>query len=147
MSDNAEFRIPARFPLTLRQRRLRYLTYIVGGVIAVMIVVGFTHPFFNMTPSTALADPAHSLAPAALKSMRKAFAAKLLLTGVYWAVCILFTLLLPIFAWLYTREIQLQELMARRDIWRDVSGRNRASAEHIPDLESEGDTGRQSPGA
>ena len=108
-------------PLTPRQIRLRYLTYIVLCVIAVMIVVGFTHPFFNLTPPSALTDHLHPQPPDVLKPIRKAFAAKLMLIGGYWSVCVVLTLLLPVMAWLYTRDIQLQELMARRDIWRDIS--------------------------
>lgn len=122
MSDSSVSQTPPRLPLTPRQIRLRYLTLIVVGVIILMIVAGVLHPFFRMTPPAALTDRVHPLPAPELRVIRRAFAAKLLVIGLYWAACMLLTLLLPIFAWLYTREIHLQELMARRDIWREVAG-------------------------
>jgi hypothetical protein len=123
MSDTTEHKKPARFPLTPRQLRLRYLTYILLAIIAAMIAFGMLHPAFRMTPPAALTDRFHTVPTPQLTAVRKAFALKLLFIGIYWATCVVLTLLLPIFAWLYTREIQLQELMARRDFWREVSGR------------------------
>jgi len=134
MSDPTESKARLILPLTTRQIRLRYLTIIVLCAIGVMIVVGFTHPFFSLTPPAALTDHLRSQDPAVLKPIRKAFAAKLLMIGSYWAVCIVLTLLLPILAWLYTRDIQIQELTARRDIWRELSGRERSRAgENVPE--------------
>ena len=146
MSDDTQPRGIAPLPLTPRQRRLRYLTVIVLAVIATMFVVGMTHPFFNLTPPPALTDAAHPLAPAVLKTTRNAFAVKLLMIGVYWAACILLTLFLPVFAWLYTREIRIQELIARRDIWRGVAARNAAVArERLRDAASNGGSAPDTP--
>ena len=125
MSDTTQPEIPRRFPLTPRQRRLRYMTVIVLGLIALMIAFGVLHPFFRMTPPVALTDGSLHAGSPELRALRRAFAAKLLLIGLYWGSVVLLTLLLPVFAWLYTREIHLQELMARRDIWHEVSGRSR----------------------
>lgn len=118
MYDTTKSKVPARFPLTIRQRRLRYLTAIVLVIIALMIVFGAFHPAFRMTPPSALTDPLHPIPAPQVNVIRHAFAVKLLFIGAYWAACIVLTLLLPVFAWFYTQDIQMQELMARRDIWR-----------------------------
>jgi hypothetical protein len=123
VSDSDGNQTPARLPLTPRQIRLRYSTWIVLAVIVVMIAGGMLHPFFHMKPPAALVRHPPALPPREIRAIKQAFAAKLLLIGLYWATCVLLTLLLPVLAWLYTREIHLQELMARRDIWREVAGR------------------------
>jgi hypothetical protein len=129
MSDTSEPSPSSRFPLTPRQIRLRYLTWILLAVIAVMIAFGVLHPMFRMTPPAALTTHPSTLPAPKVQAIRQAFALKLLLIGVYWATCVVLTLILPVFAWLYTREIQLQELMARRDFWREASGHKHGDAE------------------
>lgn len=129
MSDSNGDQAPARLPLTPRQIRLRYLTVILLGIIVLMIGVGMSHPFFHMKPPAALMQRPPTLPASELRAVKQAFAAKLLLVGLYWAACVLLTLLLPVFAWLYTREIHLQELVARRDIWREVAGGKRGGPE------------------
>src|SRR5689334_8594148 len=126
MSESSAPKV-APFTVTHRQRRLRQLTVIVLLFIGAMIVLGFTHPFFNLRPPAALSAPPGTVDSARLKVVRHAFAAKLLIVGIYWAFTFFLALLLPIFAWLYSREIRLQEAIARRDIWREVADRKPAS--------------------
>jgi hypothetical protein len=139
-TDSVENQRPARLPPTPRQLRLRYMTWIVLGVIVLMIAVGMLHPFFHMKPPAALVQRPPALPANELRAIKQAFAAKLLLIGLYWAACIVLTLLLPVFAWLYTREIHLQELMARRDIWREVAGKRGQDSE-TGTAEPKGDRG------
>ena len=129
MPDTSESNAVQRFPLTPRQVRLRYLTWILLAVIVLMIAFGVLHPVFRMTPPAALTDHLNTIPAPRLRAIRQAFALKLLLIGIYWATCLIFTLMLPVFAWLYAREIRLQELMARRDYWRDLSGKQAPGAD------------------
>src|SRR2546423_951117 len=122
MSESDTPRVPA-FTLTLRQQRLRQLTVIVLLFIVAMIVLGFTHPFFSLRPPAVLTARPPAVDAAHLNVVRRAFAAKLLIVGIYWAFTFFLAPLPPVSAWLYAREIRRQEATARRDIWREVADR------------------------
>ena len=103
---------PAQDPfiLTIRQRRLRLLTGVILAVIAILIIISYVSPFF------------HPIAPAiTTDKIRRAFKVQALLIWCYYSFCFLMTFSLVIIAWLYTREVRYQMLMARRDIFRDMA--------------------------
>ena len=98
------------FILTIRQRRLRMITGIILAIIAVMIIVSLISPFF------------HPAAPAIMtEKVRRAFKVQAMIIWFYYSICLLLSFSLVIIAWLYVREVRLQLLMARRDIFREMS--------------------------
>jgi hypothetical protein len=110
MSDSPVVRA---FELTPRQRRLRTLTVILLAVILVMLTVAIFHPFFHPTAPQVLTE-----------RVRRAIAIQGIFILSYIAVIFTLAVGLIIIAWLYTREIRLQLLMAQRDIWKDIVDRH-----------------------
>jgi len=110
-----------QFTLSMRQRRLRVLTLVILAFIVLMIVYGMTSPFFHLHPPALLSH-----------HLRRAFALRAMFILGYWTVCILLACSLFFIAWLDIRELRLQTLMARRDMWRDIANRSREQAARRP---------------
>ncbi len=124
MSEHPPPTAAARFALTARQRRLRWLTAVVVIVIVLMIVYAAHSPLFRPTHPEVLTP-----------ALKKAIKAKILFVGFYWIVCFLLVALLPLLAWLDVRETVRKVAVARRDYWREIAerSRRRSAEDHQPD--------------
>ncbi len=115
--------IRKRFDLTPRQRRLRTLTWFVLATVIAMTAFGIYHPAFHRTFPAILTE-----------ELRRALVVKTMLVASYWTVCLLLVLTLVVFAWLDMREIRLQLLTARRDMWKGLAQKPE-SEQHEPPSE------------
>ena len=102
MSDQEDNYKPDPFAPNLRQQRLRVITYIIIGIIAVMLFVSVVHPFFHPTPPAVMTE-----------KIRRAFKVQVLMIWLYYSTCLLLSFLLIIIAWLYTREVRFQLINER----------------------------------
>ena len=107
-----------RFELTARQRRLRVLTFVILGAIALMLAFSYGHPFFHPVRPPVLTD-----------RMRKALAVQYMMILGYYTVVFIFAMSLLLIAWLYIRDIRVQLLIAQRDIWQEIKDRQAAERE------------------
>ena len=110
MSDSP---ILKAFDTTPRQKRLRTLTTIIIVVIVAMIVFALNHPFFRPKPPAEMTE-----------SVRKAIAVQGMFILGYMAIVFALAISLLVIAWLYVREIRLQLLIAKRDIWQQIAERH-----------------------
>jgi hypothetical protein len=110
---------PILSSLTPRQKLHRRLTALFFILIVVIVISG-VWLFLNLHPET-LRYAAHSSPEYKAGKLKVA----LLVCGMI--ACVLLSAGLMIVAWLEFREIQRKELVARRDIWREIADQSRGS--------------------